>query len=90
MDTTITIKTNKSLRQEAKKLAEKLGITLTAIINASLRQFVQERKFTVSEYEMPTKKKMAFLEKISKEMDEGKNISGVFTDMDDLFNHLKI
>lgn len=90
MDTTITIKTNSKLRTEAKKLADKLGITLTAIVNASLRQFVQERKFTVSEYEMPTKEKIAFLESISKEMDKGKNISGAFTDMDDLFNHLKI
>ena len=90
MDTTITIKTNSALRNEAKKLAEKLGITLTAIINATLRQFVQERKFTVSEYEMPTKRKMALLEKISKEMDEGKNISGTFSDFESLFNHLKI
>lgn len=89
MDTTITIKTNSNLRNEAKKLAEKLGITLTAIINATLRQFVQERKFTVSEYEMPTKKKMAFLEKISKEMDEGKNSAGPFSDIDSLMNYLK-
>lgn len=90
MDTTITIKTNRKLRIEAKKLAEKLGLTLTAIINASLRQFVQERKFTVSEYEMPTKEKIALWEKISKEMDEGKNCSGPFSDLDSLFNHLKI
>jgi len=90
MDTTITIKTKTALRAEAKKLADQLGITLTTVINAYLRQFVQERKFSVSAEPMPTKRKMAILEKISKEMDEGKNISGVFTDVDDLFNHLKI
>ena len=90
MDTTITIKTNTNLRQEAKKLAEELGVTLTAIINAYLRQFVRERKFSVSATPMPTKSKIALWETISREMDEGKNSSGPFSDLDSLFEHLKI
>ncbi len=90
MDTTITIKTNSSLRQEAKRIAEELGITLTAVVNAFLRQFVRERKFSVSASAMPTKRKIAILEKISREMDEGRGITGTFSDLDSLFNHLKI
>lgn len=90
MDTTITIKTNSSLRQEAKRIAEELGITLTAVVNAFLRQFVRERKFSVSASAMPTKKKIAILEKISREMDEGKNSSRPFSNLESLFNHLKI
>jgi antitoxin component of RelBE/YafQ-DinJ toxin-antitoxin module len=90
MDTTLTIKTNTTLRQEAKKMAEELGVTLTAVVNAYLRQFVRERKFSVSASGMPTKKYMAILEKISREMDGGKNSSETFSNLDDLFSHLKI
>ncbi len=90
MDTTLTIKTNGTLRREAKDLAGELGVTLTAVVNAFLRQFVRERKFSVSAESMPTKRKMAILEKISREMDEGKNSSKAFSDLDSLFTHLKI
>lgn len=89
MDTTITIKTNKTLLKQSKKLAEELGITLTGVVNSFLKQFVRERKFSVSAEPMPTKEKMALLEQISKEMDRGE-FSGPFTDVDELFNHLKI
>lgn len=89
MDTTITIKTNKTLLKQSKKLAEELGITLTGVVNSFLKQFVRERKFSVSAEPMPTKEKMALLEQISKEMDSGE-FSGPFTDVDELFKHLKI
>jgi len=42
MDTTLTIKTPKKLRDEAKKTAGKLGIPLTTVINAMLAQFVRK------------------------------------------------
>lgn len=48
MDTTLTIKTNKKLRDEAKKTAEKLGVPLTTILNAFMRQFVRDKEVTLS------------------------------------------
>lgn len=48
MDTTITIKTNKKLRDAAKRTALKLGIPLTTVINAKLTEFVREGRFEVS------------------------------------------
>jgi len=89
MDTTITIKTDKALLKQSKKLAEELGITLTSVVNAFLKQFVRERKFSVSAEPMPTKEKMALWEKISREMDAG-DFSGPFSDTDSLYKHLKI
>jgi hypothetical protein len=38
--TTITIKTEKKLRDAAKRTAKKLGIPLSTVINAQLAQFV--------------------------------------------------
>ena len=90
MNTTITIKTNNALRDEAKKMADELGITLTAVINAYLKQFVRDRKFSVSASPMPTKERIALWEKISEDADNGKGITGVFSDISELKKHLKI
>ena len=48
MNTTITIKTDKKLRDAAKKAALELGIPLSTVMNAQLRQFVETRRFSVS------------------------------------------
>ena len=40
--TTITIKTDKKLRDAAKRTADKLGIPLTTVMNAQLAQFVSK------------------------------------------------
>ena len=90
MNTTITIKTNKSLREAAKMMAEELGLSLTAVMNAYLKQFVRERKFSVSAEAMPSKRKLALWEQISREADEGRGIAGPFSDAESLFKHLKI
>jgi len=89
MNTTITIKTNDVLRDEAKKMADELGLTLTGVINAYLKQFVRERKFSVSASPMPSKERLALWEKISDDMDKGKGITGVFSDTSELMKHLR-
>ena len=73
MNTTLTIKTEKKLRDEAKRSAEELGLPLTTVVNALLRQFVRERELTISIEPRPTQTKLAFWEKISLEMDREKN-----------------
>lgn len=52
MDTTLTIKTPKKLRDEAKKVASEMGLPLTTAINAMLRKFVRDR-YLVLEGECP-------------------------------------
>jgi addiction module RelB/DinJ family antitoxin len=48
MDTTLTIKTKKELRDEAKKTAAKLGLPLSTVVNALLRQFTRNREIVLS------------------------------------------
>ena len=48
MDTTILIKTRKDLKTKAQELASDLGLSLTDIVNASLRQFVVNQGITIS------------------------------------------
>jgi len=43
MNTTLTIKMDKKLRDDAKKTAHEIGVPLTTIMNAMTRQFVRDR-----------------------------------------------
>jgi len=86
MNTTLTIKTDKKLRSAAKKTADELGIPLTTVVNAMLRQFVREGRISLSIEPRPTKEKIALWEKISKEMD--RTDSRAFGDSKSLINHL--
>jgi len=52
MDTTILIKTKKDIKIKAQELAKDLGLSLTDVINASLRQFVVNQGITISK--LPT------------------------------------
>ena len=70
MSTTLLIKLDKGLREEAKRTAQELGIPLTTVVAAYLKQFVRERKITISLDPTPTKAKLALFERISREMDK--------------------
>ena len=48
MKTVINIKTEKDVKQSAQALAEKLGLSLSAVINVYLRQLVRDRAVNVS------------------------------------------
>lgn len=52
MNTTLTVKTPKKLRDDAKRTAETMGIPLTTVVNAMLKQFVRDRRL-VLEAECP-------------------------------------
>lgn len=47
MKTTTSIKLDTKIKKEATKLAQELGLTLSSVINASLTQFVKEKKLTL-------------------------------------------
>ncbi|OHA89790.1 MAG: hypothetical protein A3C70_00860 [Candidatus Zambryskibacteria bacterium RIFCSPHIGHO2_02_FULL_43_14] len=52
MDTTMLVKTKKELKTKAQALAKDLGLSLTDVVNASLRQFVVNQGITISK--LPT------------------------------------
>ena len=49
MNTTLTIKTPKKLRDEAKRVASSLGVPLTIAVNAMLRRFVRDKVLVLEE-----------------------------------------
>ena len=84
--TTITFKTDKKLRDAAKRTATKLGIPLTTVINAQLAQFVSEGRFEVSL--TPRPEKVREWEKMSEEFERHPERFKIFSNADDLVNGL--
>jgi antitoxin component of RelBE/YafQ-DinJ toxin-antitoxin module len=87
MHTTFTVKTDKKLHKDAKKTAEKLGIPLTTIINAKLKEFVREQAITVSARPTARPEKLAEWEHISDDMDKHPEKYPVYHGVDELFAH---
>lgn len=47
MNTTLTIKTPKKLRDDAKRTAKRLGVPLTTVMNSMLSQFVRDQRLVL-------------------------------------------
>ena len=48
MKTVLNVKIDKDAKEEAQALAAEMGVPLSTIVNAHLREFLRTRKFTVS------------------------------------------
>jgi|SRR3989344_1050516 len=69
MNTTVTFKTQKKLRDDAKKTVKALGIPLSTYLNSMLMQLVREQSLMLSTYPIPRPEKMAEWNKIGDDMD---------------------
>jgi len=52
--TIINIRTNSIVKNQARELADKLGLSLSSIVNAYLRQFIRTRSVSFSLGEQPS------------------------------------
>ena len=59
----------KKLRDDAKRTAQMLGVPLTTVMNAMLRQFVREQMVTLSTYPRIRPEKIAEWNKVGDDMD---------------------
>lgn len=74
-NTTLTIKTPKRLRDDAKKVAKELGVPLTTAVNAMLKQFVRDRRLVLEEdCPYPSHTPNAETRRAIKETREGKDL----------------
>jgi antitoxin component of RelBE/YafQ-DinJ toxin-antitoxin module len=87
--TVMNIKLSKSLKQDAQALADEIGVPLSTVVIANLKEFVRSRSLNISA--LPRLKP-----EIEKELGEaiadyksGKNISKTFSDVESLTEHLR-
>lgn len=77
--TLLNVKTDKRLKQNAQKTAKELGLPLGTIINAYLRELVREKRVIFSAPLLPNKHTREVLQKIAKDIAQGKNTDGPFS-----------
>ena len=89
MKTTVHIKVDKDIKEKCAKIARNLGLSLSTIVNASLRNFIKTETFSVSTAEKMTPYMESWLAEIEEDIKAGKNISGPFDTVDELISHLE-
>nr|KKS48660.1 MAG: hypothetical protein UV11_C0006G0065 [Candidatus Giovannonibacteria bacterium GW2011_GWF2_42_19] len=88
MKTVINIKADKEVKEGAKKLARELGLPLSVVINAQLKQFIRNRSLYLAEIPSMTPKLEKLLERAEKDLKSWKNMSPIFNSADDAINYL--
>ena len=86
--TTINIKADKEIKEEAQKLAYSMGMPLSTIINAYLKQFIRTKEvhFYLEGELKPSVKR--YLGRLREEALEGKNLSPNFKTAKDAIDYL--
>jgi antitoxin component of RelBE/YafQ-DinJ toxin-antitoxin module len=82
--TVITIKTDRLVKTQAQKLAATLGLSLSDVINSSLRQFVRDEALNLSTAPRMTPYLESIIEGAEADYTAGKNVYGPFSTRDEL------
>lgn len=88
MKTLINIKADKEVKENAKKLAKDLGLSLSAIINAYLKEFVRNRAVYFSHVPRMSRGLEALIGKVERDIEEKKNMSRSFSSLSDAIGYL--
>lgn len=88
--TTINIKADADVKKKAQRVAKSLGMPLSTIINAYLHQLVRTKavSFGVPEGTLKPAVKRR-LDRLAKEVREGKNLAGPFDTVEDAISYLR-
>jgi addiction module RelB/DinJ family antitoxin len=86
--TTINIKADTEVKKRAQRVAESLGMPLSTVINAYLKQFIRTKEvhfFTEGRVKPEVRKR---LDRLRKEALEGKNLSPAFESAEEAIRYL--
>lgn len=89
MKTVINVKADKNVKEEAAKIAKQIGLPLSTVINAFLRQFIDQQSVTFAVSLKPTKWLQRILLEADKDFREGKNATGPFHSAEDMMRSLR-
>lgn len=89
MTTVIHIRADKEVKENAQKAAKDLGLTLSDVINASLRNFIRTREIIFSDIPRMTPEFEKILDPIMEDIKMGRNLSPSFKNMDEAINYLE-
>lgn len=86
----MNIKVDRAVRDRAKKLARELGLPLSTVVNAQLRQFVRERALRLEAAPRMSAQLEVMLREVEADRQTGLNFSPVFTASEEMDQWLKL
>ena len=89
MQTMISFKIEKSLKNDAQKTARALGVSLNAVVNQCIKEFVASRLVIFTDHPLPNKKTQLLLDRAVADIKAGKNIVGPFYSAEEMIKSLK-
>jgi addiction module RelB/DinJ family antitoxin len=78
MQTVIHIKADREVKENAVKIAKELGLSLSDIINAALRNFIRTREVIFSDTPRMTPELEKFLGEVDEDIKHKRNLIGPF------------
>lgn len=88
MKTVIYIKTDKEVKENAQKAARDLGLTLSDVINASLRNFIRTREVVFSNIPTMTPELEKLLDEVEEDIKHNRNLSPSFKNAEEMDKYL--
>lgn len=79
MKTLINIKADRDVKEAAVRVAEAMGVPLSTIVNAFLKQFIAEQRVTFVAPLVPSRLLKGILRRAEGDIKKGKNLSPLFT-----------
>lgn len=89
MKTVIYVKTDREVKENARKAATSLGLSLSDVINASLRNFIRTREVYFSAVPVMTAELERLLGKVEKDIQKGRNLSPSFANGKEMDKYLE-
>ena len=88
MNTVIHVKSKKEIKENAQELARSMGLSLSDVINASLRNFIRTRELIFSDTLRMTPELEKLLDKVEKDIKNKKNLSKSFSNPSEMDSYL--
>ena len=88
MKTIINIKADREVKNQAKEVARAMGLPLSSIVNAFLKEFINERRVEFFAPLQPSKKLQVILRKSKRDLKKGKNLEGPFSSASEMIKSL--
>ncbi len=88
MQTVIHIRADKEIKKNAAEAAKELGLSLSDVINAALRNFIRTREVIFSNVPQMTPELEKFLGKVDEDIKHRRNLAGPFYNAKEMDEYL--
>ncbi len=88
MQTMLSIKIDKKIKEKAQEVAHTLGVSLNAVINQNIKDFISERRVTFADHPMPNERTQKILDRLLADSKANRNFIGPFDSMEKMIESL--